>query len=224
MGEAVTDEEMTEQPAFSVIATIDNPVLPASAKGIAKKASSLGWEVQVFGATTYHEPLLLMNDGKTGQRGEVKTSAHDKHHIWVAAKHPEAPIGFIATWVDSPSAATIRLREDLRFYSRRWLSAADERLLRPSFSFVDAVIRDPIGFKVENYAVYKPIRVQREKDEAQWAYDARVRAAAETAQRQDYEYNDRTTRTEHTILVRKMGELTDFLNDYLNINKNGEQK
>lgn len=179
----MTDEE-PESP-FAVISKTTDPELPASPRGIVKKALALGWEVKTLGSTTRHEPVLLMNDGKTGQRGEVKTPAHDKAHIWVSGNMPGARIGFTATWVDR--------------------------------KFVEAQLHDVLGFQVENYFEYKQPAVRRAKDEPQWAFEARQRAAIETARRQNYEYNDGTTRTENTVLVSKMGDLTDFLNDYLSI-------
>lgn len=210
----MTDEEDLEPP-FVVVSRTDIPDLTASPRSVIKKATALGWDVRVQGATTHHEDLLLMNDGKTGQRGEVKTPAHDKTHVWVSAKMPGARIGFVATYCDAPSAAAIHARADRSYYSRRWLSAAEEKLLKLSLSFVDATIHDVLGFPIENYATYKAPRVNREKDEAGWAHEARIKAAEEHAQRQDYEYNDCSVRTQHTIYTKKAGDLTDFLNDYL---------
>ena len=94
-----TDPDSTE-PAFTIISTTDEPILTASPKSILKKAHDLGWKVQVRGSVTHHEPVLMMSDGKDKQRGEVKTPAHDKTHIFMRASHPKGQVGFQACWTD----------------------------------------------------------------------------------------------------------------------------
>lgn len=85
---------------FAVISTTREPVLTASPKRILKRAEALGWTVQTCGAVTHHEAVLMVADGKELRRGDVKTPEHDRTHVWMRARHPGGPLGFLATWTD----------------------------------------------------------------------------------------------------------------------------
>src|SRR5690606_7225552 len=83
--------------------------------------------------------------------------------------------------------------------------------------FVDAIVVDPLGIEVENWADYSPdaSSFRRAKDEPEAAHQRRVAEVKNTAARREYEYNDGTTRTEHLHRFGKATDFTDWLNGWL---------
>lgn len=169
----------------SIESHVDIGTLSASPKSAAKKAEDLGWLVQANTSVTRHPDLLMVNDGKDRQRGDVKVPAHDEHHVFMLAIHPTGKVGFKAMWSDG--------------------------------KFDHAFLLDPLGIQVENWIDYSPSssELRRAKDEPQWAFEARVKAAKERAEWMSWTYNDGSFRKEHRHLVIKATTLTDWLSDWL---------
>lgn len=103
--------------------------LGTSPKGIHTRATRLGWEVTVRRSRTHHEDVPFLNDGKTGQRGEVKTAAHERRHYSLVAIDSTRKVGFSAMWTGK---------------------GADGK----TAAFIDAIVVDPVGMPVELYVDY----------------------------------------------------------------------
>ena len=102
--------------------------LGPSPKSICVKAAALGWETTIRRSVTHHEAVRLLNDGKTGQKGDVKTAAHDRRHYFIASIDPTHRVGFTATWQGKGEGK--------------------------SASFIDAIVIDPLGIPTELYGDY----------------------------------------------------------------------
>ena len=102
--------------------------LGPSPKSICARAAALGWETTIRRSVTHHEAVRLLNDGKTGQKGDVKTAEHDRRHYFIASIDPTHRVGFTATWQGKGEGK--------------------------SASFIDAIVIDPLGIPTELYGDY----------------------------------------------------------------------
>jgi hypothetical protein len=102
-------DEDAPEPSFEVIEStreVDPATLPTSAKSVLKKATALGWNIEMGQSVTRHDPIFYMKDGaerKDGsqaRQGDVRTPAHDETHLVIAAVDKGRTTGFSATWDD----------------------------------------------------------------------------------------------------------------------------
>ena len=162
--------------------------LPASPRGVLKKCLRLGWTAQAHRTETHNSAVLFASTTDDHDAGSERYPAEDQVHWSIEARMVgEHKLGFQAYWTERKGKT----------------------------AFTHARIFDPVGFQIENYATYKPIPVSKMKDEPGWATERRGKEAEVDANRRNYEYNDRTTRTVYTITTDKAKDLTDFLGDYL---------
>jgi len=184
----------TSEERASVI-TITSPAkpveladLPVSPRGILKKCLKLGWEARAYRTETHNSAVLFASTTDDHDAGSERYPAEDQVHYVIEARvENRVLLGFQAYWTERKGKT----------------------------AFTGTRIFDPLGFQIENYATYKPIPVTKEKNEPGWAMERRAKDAEEAANRRNYEYNDRTTRTVYTITTDKAKDLTDFLGDYL---------
>lgn len=155
---------------------------PATA---AKKATDLGWVVQHDTAIVHIPDALMESDGATGQKGEVKTPAHDEVWVTVAATHPKGQFGFRANWRDR-KFVDAHIADPLGIPVENWIDYS------PSAN-----------------------QLRRAKDEPVNAHQRRVHEVQATATRRAWEYNDGTFRDEKRHYTKKATVLTTWLNDLL---------
>lgn len=159
--------------------------LTGAAATAAKKATDLGWNVQ-HRITIIHVPdLILENDGATGQRGDVRTPAHDEVWATVAAVHPQGHFGFKASWRDR-KFVDAQIADPLGIPVENWVDYS------PSSN-----------------------SLRRAKDEPAQAHRQRVQDAEHTAARRAWDYNDGSQRLEKRHFTKKATVLTNWLNDLL---------
>ncbi len=83
--------------------------------------------------------------------------------------------------------------------------------------FTDAVLIDPIGIPMENWVDYKAPSITRGKDETEQSFERRTLRAEQDTYRQNYEYNDGSSRLEHKRLVDSANEFNQWMNDWLEL-------
>lgn len=188
-GEAPLVDAQTES-----VVTITSPKTPSEALSSASTpvhaaAVAMGWETRASRSSTHHTATLFVDASDDHEAGAVRYPAEDREHIWIEARYPTERLGFAAHWT-----------------TRKGKTA-----------FTDAMIYDPYGMPVQNWADYEPSsnELKQEKDEPAAAYEARVRRIRDHAARQSYEYNDGSSRTEHTLLITAVKEFTVWLDDWL---------
>lgn len=159
--------------------------LTGAAATAVKKAHDLGWDAQ-YRAIVIHVPDVLMeSDGATGQRGEVRTPAHDEVWVTVTAVHPDRVFGFKASWRDR-KFVDAHIIDPLGIPVENWIDYT------PSSN-----------------------QLRRAKDEPARAHQQRVAEIQGTATRRAWEYNDGTFRDEKRHYTKKATVLTTWLNDLL---------
>lgn len=102
-------EEDAPEPTFEVISStreVNPATMPTSARGVLKKATALGWKIEMGQSITRHDPIFIMKDGavrKDGsqaRQGDIRTPAHDETHLVITAVDEHRTTGFAATWDD----------------------------------------------------------------------------------------------------------------------------
>jgi len=159
--------------------------LTGAAATAAKKATDLGWTVQHSTVVVHVPDVLMESDGATGQRGEIRTPAHDEVWVTVAATHPQGVFGFKASWRD-----------------RKFV---DAHIIDP----LGIPVENWVDYASSSH------HLRRVKDEPAKAHQQRVAEAQETALRRAWEYNDGTFRDEQRHYTKKATVLTTWLNDLL---------
>lgn len=127
---AAEGEEVEPFIVLQAAQSVPVALAPTKARAAHKKATALGWNVEVYRSETQHEPVLFKADGKTGDKGQVRTEGFTAEHFQVKAWRPEYRVGFVATWTVKNGKA----------------------------GFIDAYVADPYGIPVELHGGYSYVR------------------------------------------------------------------
>ena len=114
------------QPAFELEGF---DTLPNSAKAIAKSAAGIGWDTHAYQTDIHYEPTYFKKDGKTGNRGDIKTEGYESIHYQVIAVDRANRVGFNATW--------------------------EKKSNSKSNLFLHALVSDPVGIPTELFVDYE---------------------------------------------------------------------
>lgn len=176
---------------------IDLVDLGTSPKRIFKAATALGWDVRAWCSITRVAPVLFVHgstqDAKNPHAaGDVRYEGFDARNYAIEAKHPQGSLGFRAHWQGTSKDKS-----------------------PTSAGFLYALVRDPVGVPVENWADYSPTALKQAKDEPYSAFQGRVRQAEEVAARRDRRYNDASSRLEKIHRFTQAGPFDLWLDDWL---------
>lgn len=123
------EEEVEPQWVVEPAVEIELSELPSAAKTTAAKALGMGWETHAYQTVIHHEPTRFKKDGKTGNKGDIKSEGYEATHYQVIAVDRARKLGFNATW--------------------------ERKSNGKSNLFVDALVSDPLGIPTELFVDYE---------------------------------------------------------------------
>lgn len=123
------EEELDPQWVTDPAVEIEFSELPSAAKLAATKAFDMGWDTHAYRTGIHHEPTYFKKDGKTGNKGDIKSEGYEATHYQVIAVDRERKLGFNATW--------------------------ERKSNGKSNLFVDALVSDPLGLPTELFVDYE---------------------------------------------------------------------
>lgn len=175
---------------------IGDDELGRSPKAVYKAALALGWELRCWLVIADFAPVLYVSDSAEDNAasysaGDVRYEGYRARLYTIEGRHPDLPLGFRARYLGKDEGT--------------------------SASWENALVRDPEGIEVPNWADYTKDKTTAK--ELGWTEEMRIQMGMAMNAR----INDGTTRREQVYLFRQARPFQAWLNSKATNPLNGDQ-